>query len=112
MKIIIYTIVITIIIPCIFLSQENSWREKNEFNLGQRNYKYLNGNWYKYDNENIKDKIYLHRLLLKKKNGDNVLNTDLKNIGIEEVTKISKKLLGGYYVLSIDNEKDPFTIIE
>ena len=37
---------------------------------------------------------------------------DFKDIEIEGVQDISKEYLGGYYVVSINEQADPFAIVE
>lgn len=98
--------------PNVFLSQGNGWGNRTEFNLGQRNYNYENGKWFKRGLRETKEKIYPKRLIVKKKKGEDLYEVDFKKLGIVEVVKISKKLLGGYYIVSIKDTGDPFSIAE
>ena len=112
MKSFIYSVLITIIIPSMLLSQGNKWGNRTEFNLGQRNYKYENGRWFKKDVQKTKEYIYPKRLIVKRKNGKDLSKVDFNNLSVAGVDIISKKLLGGYYVVSIKDDDDPFSIAE
>ena len=52
------------------------------------------------------------QLIVKKKNGKDLSKVDFNNLSVAGVDIISKKLLGGYYVVSIKDDDDPFSIAE
>ena len=83
-----------------------------EFELGIRQYKQEGGKWYIYNNGVKCDRIVPNRLIVRKKSKEKPKKSDFEKLNITGAQIKDKRYIGGFYVLNIDESKNPFEIAE
>nr|MBC8174355.1 S8 family serine peptidase [Candidatus Neomarinimicrobiota bacterium] len=82
----------------------------NTFLLGDRVYKDEGGKWYNYYLGQKCDEIVPERMIIRKKNQSTPTDDDFYALNLSGISVEPNALLGNYYIIEIDPDKDPFTI--
>jgi len=72
------------------------------FNLGEKEYKLINGKWYNYSSGSKGDQIAPNRIIVRLKDASNPTKHDFSNMGLNKYEVSPRKLPGGYYIIEID----------
>ena len=82
--------------------------EDQVFKLKNREYRLIEGKWYNFSSGVKGDQIGPQRIIIKMKNEGDPKKFDFNNIGVYNVEVASHRMLGGYYLLKIGENQDPF----
>jgi subtilisin family serine protease len=80
------------------------------FKLKQKEYRFIEKNWYGIVNGERGDKIIPERLIVKAKESVDLRKINLEDNGLENVHLIPERLDGNYYVLEVKKPFDPFQV--
>ena len=81
-----------------------------DFELNSRLYKEEKGKWYIYHEGKKCDRIESRRLIIRKKSKTKPTQQDFENLDISRIKIKNRRYIGGYYVLYISDEVNPFQI--
>lgn len=103
---------IQMLIGCFFLLITFSDGGSQTFQLGVCEYRLVDGNWYNFSTGAKGDEIVPTRLVIRRADRGDLNQFDFQKLGVVNVEVVSNRLLGGYYVLRIREDQDPFTVAQ
>jgi hypothetical protein len=75
-----------------------------------RVYKLIEGEWFNFSSGKKGDQIVPERLIVRLSSRNSLKSYNFSELGLQNITVISNKLLGDYYGLAILGSQDPFNV--
>ncbi|MBC8395465.1 MAG: S8 family serine peptidase [Candidatus Marinimicrobia bacterium] len=99
-------VILLLLLSCVTIVNGQS------FQMGNREYRFEDSEWFNYSTGTRGDIIIPHRMIVKLASGERPTATDFINLGISGANVISRRILGDYYVIEVDPNMDPFNIAQ
>lgn len=82
------------------------------FTVGCNNYQFIDGKWYYEVNGQSGNEIIPSRLIIRLQDGGDLQQFNFNALGISSGLTVSNRFLDGFYVLSIQNSENSFSVAQ
>ncbi len=82
------------------------------FQMGNREYRFENSEWFNYSTGTMGDVIVPHRLIVRLASRERPTLEDFTDLGVSSVDIISRRILADYYVIEVEPNADPFNVAQ